>query len=283
VSSTRRCSISSATWWRPRSGRRRCRTTRTSPSSANGRSRAAKDELLVELHKAREEIEDIEKKLAESERGRRDLEGEREVVPQSLADNEERQRAELTRLRDERTQLETTLKAEIDELKKRSAEELNVLSEQLLGELERTRTESAKAVEAAKNEQTEATERERKAAAESIQAKEAAHASELESLRQRMDHEAGEGDQRRQRELAEAETRRLVDLEAAEHRRLNELQTQLKEQKDDYESKLSTLEKLHYQEKGELADKHRGEVEQATGRASRRRRSCRLAPSSWAT
>jgi CheY-like chemotaxis protein len=232
------------------------------------RERALKsrqDDLLIELHKAREENEDLEKRVAHTEEARQDLDHARDTLDKRLAETEERHRAELARLREERTQSENGLRAEIDELKKRSAEELNVLSEQLLGELERTRNESEKKLSALKAEQTEALERERKSLAESLQSKDSAHASELEAARQRLEDERAEADQRRQRELGEAETRRLVDLEAAEHRRLGEL----KELKDDYENKLSAVERLHLNEKGELGDRHREEVDQATSRANR--------------
>jgi CheY-like chemotaxis protein len=217
------------------------------------RERALKgrqDELLVELHKAREENEDLEKKVAQSEEARQDLDHARDTLDKRLAETEERHRGEAARLRES----ETALKAQIEELKKRSAEELNVLSEQLLGELERTRADHKKALETLKNEQAEA-----------LQAKETAHASELQAARTRLEEERTEGEQRRQRELGEAETRRLVDLEAAEHKRLGEL----KDQKDDYEAKLNALERLHLQEKGEMGDRHRQELEQAVSRATK--------------
>ena len=44
---------------------------------------------------------------------------------------------------------------------------------------------------------------------------------------------------------------------------------EIKQQKEDYEAKLSALERLHLHEKGELAERHRQELEQANGRGGR--------------
>jgi CheY-like chemotaxis protein len=256
------------------------------------------DEQQLELAKAHQENEDLDKKLLAIEESRGDLDRARTVLENRVTDLEDRHAAELARLREERTQVETELRAEreraeaglraererieaelradrdrvqtelkgeLDAFQKRSAEELNALSDQLLGELERTRKDREQALEAAKADHEEKLERERQAQAESLQNKDKAHAAELESARHRLEEERTEADQRRQRELAEADTKRLVDLEAAEHRRLDEI----KQQKEDYEAKLSALERLHLHEKSESAERHRQELEQAGGRASR--------------
>jgi CheY-like chemotaxis protein len=276
------------------------------------RERALKgrlDEQQLELAKAHQENEDLDKKLLSLEENRGDLDRTRSQLEARIGELEERHQGELARLRDERTQseselkaereraeavargererveaelraererveaelradrdrLQAELKAELEGFQKRSAEELNALSDQLLGELDRTRKDREQALETARAENEEKLERERQANAEALQNKDKAHAAELESARHRLEEERAEGDQRRQREMAEADAKRLADLEAAEHRRLEEI----KQQKEDYEAKLSALERLHLHEKSETAEQHRQDLEQAGGRASR--------------
>jgi CheY-like chemotaxis protein len=216
------------------------------------------DEQQLELAQAHEENEVLEKRLGQTEGVRGDLESR-------IAEVEATHQAELARLRDERILAETALRAELEALQKRSADELNALSDQLLAELDRTRKEHEQVLAATRSDQTAQLERERQAQTEALQLKDKAHAAELESLRHRLEGERSEGDERRQRELAEAETRRLVDLEAAEHK----LSEETRQQKEDYEAKLSALERLHLHEKAELADRHRADLEQGAGRSSR--------------
>lgn len=220
--------------------------------------KARLDEQQLELAAAHEENDILDKRLAQTEGSRGDLESR-------LTALEERHAAELARLREERTHAESELKNELDAQQKRSAEEINALSDQLLAELDRLRKEHEQVLAATRDDQTALLERERQTQAEALQTKDKAHAAELESLRHRLEEERNEGDQRRQRELGEGETRRLVDLEAAEHRRLDEI----RQQKEDYEAKLSALERLHLHEKGELTDRHREELEQGAGQSVR--------------
>jgi CheY-like chemotaxis protein len=209
--------------------------------------KARLDEQQLELAKAHEENETLDKKLSRIDESRGDLESK-------LGAAQERHGSELA-----------TLKSELEAQQKRSADELNALSDQLLAELDRTRKDHEQVLVTTKAELAEAIEREKQTQAEALQNKDKAHAAELSSLRHRLEEERTEADQRRQRELAEAETRRLVDLEAAEHQRLGEV----KQLKEDYEAKLGALERLHLHEKGELAEQHRQELEQANGRGGR--------------
>jgi CheY-like chemotaxis protein len=232
------------------------------------RERAIKghlDELKIELHRARGEVEVLDRKLQQVEESRRELERTRAEQEARLVEAEEQHRAELTRLREEQTQTEQALIAELEELKRRSAEELADLTLHLLAEQERAHREHEQVLKASQGDLQAELERERQSHREALESKDSTHAAELQSLRQRLEEEHREEAQRRSRELGEAETRRLVDLEAAEQRRLAEC----RELKEDYLAKLGALERLNVQQKSESAERHREELEQSSARARR--------------
>ncbi len=193
---------------------------------------------------------------------------------------DETNRRELARLADERAaaeaamvaghqgevgRQETAHRAEIEVLQRRIADEQATGSERLQSEVQKIRREQEKAIANLRDEQATQLAAERQAYEALTEAKERDHRNEILGMRRRQEEELAAAEERRQRDIAEQEARRISELEVAEGRRRAELAQRDEEQ----HNRITEIERRYLTEKTDLSERHRGEHDQAVGRAAR--------------
>lgn len=242
--------------------------------------KARLDSALTEIQKAHEEADAFKRRLAQNEeRARLDLEKVRNELQARMDEAAEAHQNEVARLSDERVQVEEDLKseyealiskmkseraAEIETTQKRNSEDLKALEERSENERERLRREHEKALASAKEELGSQLTAERQAHKEALEVKEQNHKGELQGLRRRLEEDLAAAEERRQKEAGDAENRRLADLDAAEQRRRTELQAR----EDEHLVKLAEMDRQHFNEKTQQAERHRQELDQAHTRSA---------------
>ena len=243
--------------------------------------KARLDDAHVEIHKVRDEIEAMRKRLVQEDaRARNEMERLRSDLELRLRESEDAHRLEIERLTEEQTaggaalesarhvelaRLEGAHKAEIETLQRRLAEEQAAAIERFTTEVARLRREHEKAIAASKEEQGLQLASERQAYEALTEAKERDHRNEILGMRRRHEEELTAAEERRQRDIVEHEQRRLTELEAAEGRRRAELQGR----DEEHHVRITDAERRHLTEKTELSERHRSEYDQALGRAAR--------------
>jgi CheY-like chemotaxis protein len=239
------------------------------------------DDALTEIQKAHDEADAFKRRLSQAEeRARAEVEKVRGELAARLAEAQEQHRGEVARLSDARVQAEEDLNsefeaetsrlklahaAELEVAQKRATEELKAAEDRFENEGARLRREQEKAVAAIKEELTQQLTAERQAHQEAIEAKEQNHKVEIQALRRRLEDELAAAEDRRMRELGEAESKRVAELDAAEQRRRTELQAR----EEDHHTKLAELDRRLFNEKTELSERHRQELDQAHARSAR--------------
>ena len=239
------------------------------------------DGALAEIVKTHDEADGLKRRMGQfEERVRSEADKIRLELEARLRESEEHHRSEVARLSEERVALEEDLKsefeadwskarsdhaAELETAQKRFTEEQKALEERLDSELARLRRENDKALQAAREELGQQLTAERQAHQEALEVKEQNHKAEIQGLRRRLEDELAAAEERRQRELSEADSKRIGELESAEARRRSELQAREEER----HAKLAELDRVHFNEKTELGERHRGELDQAHARSAR--------------
>jgi CheY-like chemotaxis protein len=243
--------------------------------------KARLDDAHVEIHKSRDEVEAIRKRLTlEDARARSEMERLRTELESRIHDIEASHRTELERLKDEQTasgaavenarqaelaRVEASHKTEVETLQRRLAEEQAAATERFTTEVARLRREHDKAIAASKEEQGLQLASERQAYEALTEAKERDHRNEILGMRRRHEEELAAAEERRQRDIAEQEGRRVAELETAEGRRRIELQTR----DEEHHLRVTEIERRHLTEKTDLSERHRSDYDQALGRAAR--------------
>ena len=243
--------------------------------------KARLDDAHGEIHKTRDEVEAIRKRMAQEEaRARAETERVRVELESRIREIEDAHRLELGRLKDDQTaeaaavesarqaelvRLEAAHKAEVDTLQRRLAEEQAAAADRYATEVARLRREHEKALTASKEEQGLQLAAERQAYEALTEAKERDHRSEILGMRRRHEEELSAAEERRQRDISEHEGRRVAELESAEGRRRAELQGR----DEEHHVRITEVERRHLTEKTELSERHRSEYDQALGRAAR--------------
>jgi CheY-like chemotaxis protein/predicted nucleic acid-binding Zn-ribbon protein len=243
--------------------------------------KARLDDAHVEIHKARDEVEAIRKRMAQEEaRARGEVDRMRADFEAHVAELEDGHRLEIGRLKVEHSagaaavetarlaevaRLDTAHKAEVEVLQRRLAEEQTAANDRFSTEVARLRREHEKALAAGKEEQGLQLGSERQAYEALTEAKERDHRNEILGMRRRHEEELAAAEERRQRDVAEQEQRRVAELEGAEGRRRSEMQTR----DEEHHTRITEIERRHLTEKTELGERHRSEYDQALGRAAR--------------
>jgi DNA-binding response OmpR family regulator len=243
--------------------------------------KARLDDAQVELRKAHDEIDAIKKRSAQDElRARADVDRLRGEMETRLAELEEAHRTEVARFSDEHGQAlasaesarqtelhrnELAHRAEVEGLQRRLTEEQAQAGERLSAEVSKLRKEHEKAIAAAREEQAIQLGSERQSYEALTEQKERDHRNELLGMRRRHEEEATAAEERRQRDIAEQEGRRISELESAETRR----RTELAARDEEHHIRVTEIERRHLTEKTDLTEKHRGDFDQALGRAAR--------------
>jgi CheY-like chemotaxis protein len=243
--------------------------------------KARLDDAHGEIHKSRDEVEAMRKRLAlEEARARGEIDRARAELEARINEIEDAHRVELGRLKEEHAsheaasenarqtesaRSESAHKAEVEGLQRRLAEEQAAASDRLAAEVLRLRREHEKAIGSSKEEQAAQLASERQAYEALTEAKERDHRNEILGMRRRHEEELAAAEDRRQRDIAEHEARRVSELEVAEGRRRAELQGRDEEQ----HARITEIERRHLTEKTELSERHRGEYDHALGRAAR--------------
>ena len=243
--------------------------------------KARLDDAHIEIHKTRDEVEAMRKRLIQEEsRARVEIERIRAELESRNLEIEDSHRLELGRFKDEQAaggaatesarqaelaRLEIAHKGEVDSLQRRLAEEQAAAAERFTTEVSRLRREHEKAIAASKEEQGLQLASERQAYEALTEAKERDHRNEILGMRKRHEEELSAAEERRQRDIAEHEGRRVSELDVAEGRRRAELQAR----DEEHHVRITEVERRHLTEKTELSERHRSEYDQALGRAAR--------------
>jgi CheY-like chemotaxis protein len=243
--------------------------------------KARLDDAHGEIHKARDEVEAIRKRMAQEDaRAKAEAERARADFETRLREADEAHRLEVSRLKDEHAassaatenahqvelqRIDTAHKAEVEGLQKRLADEQAAANERFTTEVARLRREHEKAIAASKEEQGLQLTSERQAYEALTEAKERDHRNEILGMRRRHEEELTAAEERRQRDIVEQEQRRIAELDAAEGRRRAELQSR----DENHHQRVTEIERRHLTEKTELGERHRSEHDQALGRAAR--------------
>jgi len=243
--------------------------------------KARLDDAHGEIHKARDEVEAIRKRMAQEDaRAKGEAERARADFETRLHEADEAHRLEVSRLKDEQSassaatenahqtelqRIDAAHKAEVEVLQKRLSDEQAAANERFTTEVARLRREHEKAIAASKEEQGLQLTSERQAYEALTEAKERDHRNEILGMRRRHEEELTAAEERRQRDIVEQEQRRIAELDAAEGRRRAELQTR----DENHHQRVTEIERRHLTEKTELGEKHRSEHDQALGRAAR--------------
>ena len=243
--------------------------------------KARLDDAHVEIHKARDEVEAIRKRMAQEEaRARGEIDRMRADFESRIHELEEAHRVELEQLKDEQAaassaaesarlgelaRLDTAHKTEVEGLQRRMAEAETAANDRFTTEVARLRREHEKALAAGKEEQGMQLASERQAYEALTEAKERDHRNEILGMRRRHEEELAAAEERRQRDITEQEQRRVAELEAAEGRRRSEMQAR----DEEHHTRVTEIERRHLTEKTELGERHRSEYDQALGRAAR--------------
>jgi CheY-like chemotaxis protein/predicted nucleic acid-binding Zn-ribbon protein len=243
--------------------------------------KARLDDAHGEIHKARDEVEAIRKRMAQEDaRAKGEMDRARAEFEARLRETEEAHRTEVGRLKDDQTaggaaietahqtelaRIDAAHKAEVEALQKRLADEQAAANERFTTEVARLRREHEKAIAASKEEQGLQLTSERQAYEALTEAKERDHRNEILGMRRRHEEELTAAEERRQRDIVEQEQRRIAELDAAEGRRRAELQTR----DENHHQRVTEIERRHLTEKTELGEKHRSDYDQALGRAAR--------------
>lgn len=243
--------------------------------------KARLDDAHGEIHKARDEVEAIRKRMAQEDaRAKGEMERARADFELRMREADEAHRTEVGRLKDDQTaggaavesahhtelqRIDAAHKAEVEGLQKRLADEQAAANERFTTEVARLRREHEKAIAASKEEQGLQLTSERQAYEALTEAKERDHRNEILGMRRRHEEELTAAEERRQRDIVEQEQRRITELDAAEGRRRAELQTR----DENHHQRVTEIERRHLTEKTELGEKHRSDYDQALGRAAR--------------
>ncbi len=239
------------------------------------------DGALMEVQKAHEEIDAQKKRLvATEERSRSEQDRLRGEMEARIAELEEAHRIETTRLGEERVAVESTLRrehsaelartseahaAELGTAKSQGVADLTAANERHEAEIGRTRRDHEKTLASLKDEQVAQLATERQAHQTAVEAKERDHRNEILGMRKRHEGELGGAEERRQKDLAEAEAHKAADLEAAEARRRAELAS-----RDEEQGKVvADMDRRHFEEKSQTAERHRAEIDEIHARAAR--------------
>ncbi len=202
--------------------------------------KARLDDAHGEIHRARDEVEAMRKRLVQEEaRARAEMDRLRADLELQLRETDEAHRTEVARLKEEQTmgaaalenahqaelaRIDAAHKTEVEGLQRRLAEEQAAASERFASEVARLRRDHEKAIAASKEEQGLQLASERQAYEALTEAKERDHRNEILGMRRRHEEELTAAEERRQRDIVEHEQRRVSELEAAEGRRRAELQ-----------------------------------------------------------
>ena len=243
--------------------------------------KARLDDAHGEIHKARDEVEAIRKRMAQEDaRARAEMDRARADFEARLHETDEAHRTEVGRLKDDQaaggTAMETAHqtelaridaahKAEVETLQRRLSDEQAEANERFTSEVARLRRDHEKAIAASKEEQGLQLASERQAYEALTEAKERDHRNEILGMRRRHEEELTAAEERRQRDIVEQEQRRISELDAAEGRRRAELQSR----DEGHHQRVTEIERRHLTEKTELSEKHRSDYDQALGRAAR--------------
>ncbi len=243
--------------------------------------KARLDDAHGEIHKARDEVEAIRKRMAQEDaRAKGEMERARVDFELRLREAEEAHRTEVAHLKEDQTaggaalenahhvelgRIEAAHKAEVEGLQRRLAEEQAAANERFTSEVARLRRDHEKAIAASKEEQGLQLASERQAYEALTEAKERDHRNEILGMRRRHEEELTAAEERRQRDIVEHEQRRISELEGAEGRRRAELQAR----DEEHHQRVTEIERRHLTEKTELSEKHRSDYDQALGRAAR--------------
>jgi CheY-like chemotaxis protein len=243
--------------------------------------KARLDDAHGEIHKARDEVEAIRKRMAQEDaRAKGELERVRADFELRMREADEAHRVEVARLKEEQSvggaavetahqtelqRIDAAHKAEVEGLQKRLADEQAAANERFTSEVARLRREHEKAIAASKEEQGLQLTSERQAYEALTEAKERDHRNEILGMRRRHEEELTAAEERRQRDIVEQEQRRIAELDAAEGRRRAEMQTR----DENHHQRVTEIERRHLTEKTELSEKHRSDYDQALGRAAR--------------
>jgi CheY-like chemotaxis protein/chromosome segregation ATPase len=243
--------------------------------------KARLDDALNEIQKAHEEVDNFKRRVqATEDRTRGELERVRGELEGRIAELEETHRMDVARLADERAAAEMARKnehlsevarieasrvAEVEGVTRKLTDELNGQSERLQAEMAKLRRDNEKALASLKEEQSVQLAAERQAHQAAIEGKERDHRGEIQGIRRHLEQELASAEEKRQKELADAETKRVADLEAAEARRRSELQTR----DEEHHALVAEMDRRAFNEKTEMGERHRGEMDQAHARAAR--------------
>ena len=243
--------------------------------------KARLDDAHGEIHKARDEVEAIRKRMAQEDaRAKGEMERARADFELRMRETDEAHRTEVARLKEDQTagnaavetahhtelaRIDAAHKAEVEALQKRLADEQAAANERFTSEVARLRREHEKAIAASKEEQGLQLTSERQAYEALTEAKERDHRNEILGMRRRHEEELTAAEERRQRDIVEHEQRRIAELDAAEGRRRAELQTR----DENHHQRVTEIERRHLTEKTELGEKNRSDYDQALGRAAR--------------
>ena len=243
--------------------------------------KARLDDAHGEIHKARDEVEAIRKRMAQEDaRAKAEAERARADFETRLREADEAHRLEVSRLKDEQRREQRgdgerapgraaahRYRAQgrgrgVAEAARRRA---GGRDERFTTEVARLRREHEKAIAASKEEQGLQLASERQAYEALTEAKERDHRNEILGMRRRHEEELTAAEERRQRDIVEQEQRRVAELDAAEGRRRAELQSR----DENHHQRVTEIERRHLTEKTELRERHRSEHDQALGRAAR--------------
>jgi CheY-like chemotaxis protein len=248
------------------------------------RERALKvrlDDNHIELAKTQDEIESLRKRLATAEdRSRAEVDKIRQDLENHVADMEQVHRAELAQLANERqaaeaareeqaraekARMEMDHATELEAQQRRAADEAAAMEDRHDVELTRMRREQEKAVASLKEEASAQLAAERQAHEAALEVKERDHKNEIQALRRRSEDELAASEARRQRDLEEAAARQSAELTAADERRRSELQAR----DEEHHNAVAETDRRYLDEKTEMAERHRAELDQALARAAR--------------
>jgi CheY-like chemotaxis protein len=243
--------------------------------------KARLDDTQEGLRKSHEEVDLLKKKIvADEAKGRVDIERLRAELESQVVELEEHQRAELSKLAEERAladaskdsahgaevaRLDAAHKAELETLQRRLIDEQSTSGERLASEVNKLKREHEKAIASLRDEHSAQLASERQGFDARTEQKERDHRTEILGLGRRLEEELAAAEERRQKDVAEHEARRVSELEAAENRRRTELQGRDEEQ----HARVTEIERRHLTEKTELAEKHRTDYDAALARAAR--------------
>jgi CheY-like chemotaxis protein len=239
------------------------------------------DDALTEIQKAHEEVDNFKRRIVVNEdRARGELERIRGELEARIVELEETHRLDVARLADERAsadsarakehetevgKLEAARLAEVEGVTKRLSDELSAQNDRALNELAKLRRDHEKALASLKEEQALQLAAERQSHQGAIESKERDHRGEVQGLRRHLEQELAGAEERRQKELTEAETKKVAELDVAETRRRTELQTR----DEEHHALVAEMDRRFFNEKTEMGERHRGEMDQANARASR--------------